>query len=95
MDELRDYRFYTDDMAHPSPLAQEYIFQRFSECYMAEGTRKTMKKVGEITKAAKHRVMFPGSAEHRKFAQSIISKIEDLEKEQPGLDFTAEREHFT
>ena len=47
MDELRDYRFYADDMVHPSPLAVEYIWERFSTAFF---DRKTMDKATEWRK---------------------------------------------
>lgn len=94
MDELRDYRFYADDMVHPSTLAQEHIFNRFCESYMENGTRDVMKKVDEIVKATNHRVMFPGSEGHKKYVQSIRRKINQLENEQPHLDFSAERKQL-
>jgi hypothetical protein len=55
MDELRDYRFYADDMVHPSPLAVEYIWERFSTAFF---DRKTMDKATEWRKfeaAQRHR----------------------------------------
>ncbi len=48
LDELRDYRFYADDMIHPSPLAVEYIWQRFQDTYF---NNKTKDEVAKATKA--------------------------------------------
>ena len=62
MDELRDYRFYADDMVHPSPLAVEYIWERFCTAFF---DRKTMDKVTEWRK-------FEAAQRHR----SIINKGE-------------------
>ena len=61
MDELRDYRFYADDMVHPSPLAVEYIWERFSTAFF---DRKTMDKATEWRK-------FEAAQRHR----SIIDKV--------------------
>ena len=55
MDELRDYRFYADDMVHPSPLAVEYIWERFCTAFF---DKKTMEKITEWRKyeaAKRHR----------------------------------------
>lgn len=53
MDDLRDYRFYAPDMLHPSPVAVDYIWRRFSTCYFSEATRAEMsKRAAEIRRAA-------------------------------------------
>jgi hypothetical protein len=57
MDELRDYRFYADDMVHPTPLAVEYIWERFCDAFF---DRRTMEKVAECRKieaAKRHRTI--------------------------------------
>ncbi len=57
MDELRDYRFYADDMVHPSPLAAEYIWQRFSETYFDRRTQEEAEKWRKVAKREKHRTI--------------------------------------
>lgn len=53
MDDLRDYRFYAPDMLHPSPVAVDYIWRRFSACYFSGATRAEMsKRAAEIRRAA-------------------------------------------
>ncbi|PIX09679.1 MAG: GSCFA domain-containing protein, partial [Flavobacteriaceae bacterium CG_4_8_14_3_um_filter_34_10] len=47
-DELRDYRFYTQDMVHPSPVAIDYIWQRFVETWISEEVLPTMKEIENI-----------------------------------------------
>ena len=42
LDELRDYRFYADDMVHPSSLAVNYIWERFADTYCTNQTRNQM-----------------------------------------------------
>ena len=42
MDELRDYRFYAEDLVHPSPVAIQYIWERFTEVYCSSQTRNEM-----------------------------------------------------
>ncbi len=51
MDELRDYRFYADDMLHPSPLAIDYIWGRFTENFLSTATSAILKEWGDIQKA--------------------------------------------
>ena len=52
MDELRDYRFYADDLVHPSAMAVEYIWERFCDAFF---DRRTMEKVTEWRKYEAHR----------------------------------------
>ena len=55
MDELRDYRFYADDMIHPSPVAVEYIWQRFQNTYMTPATQQECLAALKEWKRSQHR----------------------------------------
>ncbi len=55
MDELRDYRFYADDMVHPSPLAVEYIWQRFSDTFFDRKTQEEAERWRKVAKRERHR----------------------------------------
>lgn len=57
MDELRDYRFYTDDMVHPSPLAVNYIWERFCDFTMAETTREELLRRKKAYQQSQHRTI--------------------------------------
>lgn len=57
MDELRDYRFYADDMTHPSQLAVDYIWERFCDTYMTPGTKETARLNIKKYKSTLHRAM--------------------------------------
>ncbi|MCD8318746.1 MAG: GSCFA domain-containing protein, partial [Paraprevotella sp.] len=39
LDELRDYRFYAEDLLHPSETAVEYIWERFSDLCFSPDAR--------------------------------------------------------
>ena len=54
MDELRDYRYYAEDMVHPSPLAVKYIFQKFTQAHISEASIKQMDENLRLTKAENH-----------------------------------------
>ena len=54
MDELRDYRFYAEDMVHPSPLAVKYIFEKFKLAHISELSFKQMEANLRLTKAENH-----------------------------------------
>lgn len=93
-DELRDYRFYADDMVHPSPLAIDYIWQRFSEYAFNTTTRQLIEQIARITQAAEHKPFEPTSEAHKRFCRQKLSQIEELKRAYPTLDFGKEIEAF-
>ena len=88
MDELRDYRFYADDMLHPSQSAIDYIWIRFFENYVSESEFGLMNQVCEIQRALKHRPFNPNSESHQKFLANLEAKIEQLQQKLPFLHFS-------
>ena len=87
MDELRDYRFYADDMLHPSQLAIDYIWIKFFENYVSESEFSTMNQVCEIQRALKHRPFNPESESHKKFLDNLEAKIKTVQKLIPIIKF--------
>jgi lysophospholipase L1-like esterase len=87
MDELRDYRFYAEDMLHPSALAIEYIWERFTTAYMTPSALATMQEVDTIQKGLAHRPFNPDSPSHQKFLQSLNQKIISLQEQIAGIRF--------
>lgn len=77
LDELRDYRFYADDMTHPSELAEEIVWQRFQETYMSKDTIERCLKYQKLDRMKKHRPMHGDSAEYEKYEK----KLAELESE--------------
>jgi hypothetical protein len=94
MDDLRDYRFYNDDMLHPSVAAINYIWDAFSRCYMDNRTIETWNEVVKITKACSHRFNTDSAVKIEKFAEHMLKQVTDLEDRVPVLDLTKEREYF-
>lgn len=86
MDELRDYRFYAEDMVHPSPLAVEYIWQRFVETYMSVDTQKEMRVLHQLWRDCHHRFLHPDSEEAKNFQQLVAQKFEELKQYYPWLN---------
>ncbi len=78
MDELRDYRFYAEDMLHISVQGVNYIWQRFREAYFNPSTLKVMQQVERINKGLNHRPYEPESGEYRKFRQQLIDELNQL-----------------
>ncbi|MBZ4037072.1 GSCFA domain-containing protein [Flavobacterium sp. 17A] len=87
MDELRDYRFYGEDMLHPNQIAIDYIWKLFSENYIAETDFSIMKEVDEIQKSLRHRSFNPESEQHQKFLDNLQKKINLLGEKQPHIKF--------
>ena len=92
LDELRDYRFYADDMLHPSPLAVRYLWGRFSETFFSADTKQIMTAVEDIRRDLAHKPFHPGSEAYQRFLGQIVLKIERLIGKYPYLDFQKETE---
>jgi len=94
LDDLRDYRFYADDMLHPSKVAADYIWQFFGDTFFSEETRRLYARIEKITAAMQHRTFHPETPEHRAFARAQLVAIEQLSEEFPELDFSTEKGYF-
>lgn len=84
MDELRDYRFYADDLLHPNALAIEYIWQKWTETHINSSCYSLMEEVYYIRKALAHKPFQPQSESHQKFLNQLQIRIEKLQSQ---LDF--------
>lgn len=87
MDELRDYRFYANDMLHPSESAIDYIWIKFFENYVSETEFNLMNQVCEIQRALKHRPFNPDSESHLKFLSNLNLKISKIQEVLPSIKF--------
>lgn len=92
MDELRDYRFYADDMMHPSAMAVNYIWECFCRTYFSGETLRIMKEWEEIDKALHHKPFRPESDAYRHFLTQIMLRIERMKKNFPYIDAQKEIE---
>lgn len=90
LDELRDYRYYAEDMLHPSPLAMAYIWERFARTQLTEDTRRALNEWKEIRKAVNHRPFQPGSEAYREFILQTLLKAERFQEKMPSFDLTNE-----
>jgi hypothetical protein len=78
MDDLRDYRFYADDMLHPNTVATDYIWQKFTDTYFDEDTKLFVREWGEVLKALRHRPFQPSSNEHQRFILKTIERVKEF-----------------
>ena len=93
-DELRDYRFYADDMTHPSQTAVDYIWERFGATAFAESARRAAERAERIAEAAELRPFDPRGEAHRNFCRAMLRRIDELRREQPQMQFDDEKEYF-
>ena len=87
MDELRDYRFYAQDLLHPNAVAIDYIWERFCESNISEAAQQVMQEVESIQKGMAHRPFHPDSTSHSKFLQKLKEKSAQLEAQFPFMKF--------
>jgi hypothetical protein len=95
LDDLRDYRFYAEDLVHPSDMAVAYVWEHFSQVFFDEKTRLLNTEIARIAAASRHRPFHADTAAHRAFQQKQLAAIAALERAHPGLDFHAEKAVFT
>ncbi|WP_225901783.1 GSCFA domain-containing protein [Zobellia barbeyronii] len=87
MDELRDYRFYKEDMVHPSQLAVDYIWEKFKLVWITEEAQKSMLQIDAIQKGLRHRPFHPDSEQHLKFLKSLELKMANVQKQFPFIEY--------
>ncbi|MDY2587898.1 GSCFA domain-containing protein [Winogradskyella aquimaris] len=87
MDELRDYRFYNQDMIHPNDVAIDYIWEKFKTVWLTQEAILTLKKVASIQAKKAHRPFHPNSEAHRHFLQQLKIEIDALQKEVSHIKF--------
>ena len=87
LDDLRDYRFYKEDLLHPSEQAIAYIWQHFTQSYFNKETLTFIKAWGKIAKALQHKPFNKETSEHQKFIKSTLQKLKSLPS---GIDVSQE-----
>jgi hypothetical protein len=94
MDDLRDYRYYSDDMLHPGSQGIEYTWNKFSGAYLTDNSLNVMKKIESLIKAKNHRPRNIASDEYRQFRQKQYEKTLQLSDEHPEIVFKEFLDHF-
>lgn len=85
LDELRDYRFYKEDMVHPTDQAVRYIWERFVEFAVNPSEYPAMKAAQELKQMLHHKPLFPESEAYSKFETLLTKKTEDLKNHWPQV----------
>lgn len=90
LDELRDYRFYAEDLVHPSSVTIDYIWERFGDYCFDSKTMALNKEIEEIMRALSHKPFDEQSDNYRTFIKKTLQKIESLKRREPYIDFDKE-----
>jgi hypothetical protein len=93
-DELRDYRFYADDMLHPSAAAVEYIWEKFEQAAIGDSAKKTMAEVKQLLAAKAHHPFNADAPEYRNFLKAQQQNLLLLKQRLPHLDWEDEESFF-
>ena len=91
IDDLRDYRYYAEDMAHPSKIAVDYVWERFCEAALSPTAQELLPRIAQIVTAAEHRPFNPESEAHRAFCRKMLAKAEAMSE----IDFSLEKSIFS
>lgn len=89
-DDLRDYRFYADDLVHPAPQAIAYIWEKFTAAVLSQEAQRLLPEAEAIVAAAAHRPRNPLSEAHKAFCRRQLERIAALE----GIDFAPQAAYF-
>ena len=85
IDDLRDYRFYAEDLVHPNYAATQYVWEKWVETFYHSSTQQIMKQVAELQLAIQHKPFNKDSQAHQVFLQSCLQKTKDLMNLYPYL----------
>ena len=95
MDQLRDYRFYEDDMVHPSSLTQNYIWERFGNTYFSVETEKINAEWLKIFQSLSHKSYNSHTRANRKFIHRTMEDLQAFEERHPFLSCIEEKQKLT
>ena len=94
-DQLRDYRFYAEDMIHLGPLAEKIIWEKLSDTFISEDTKLQIKRVEKFMLSVNHKIIYLKSPKTKEFAKKNIEIAATLEREISGLDLSEEKKYFS
>jgi len=92
MDELRDYRFYAEDMFHPSETAINYLWERFRETFFTPVTEKIISDWQPIYRSLNHKPLNFETDEYRNFLMQTLAKLERFKEKYPFISCKKETE---
>lgn len=93
MDDLRDYRFYSDDLLHPNAQAVQYIWEKFSASILSENAQKAIKEIAPVNSFLNHLPRWPESPEHQKNIDRTLKLIQGLKRKYPAANWALIADH--
>ena len=94
LDDLRDYRFYDEDMLHPSSVAIDYVWEKFAGSWLGDDTKACCKAIEPLIKGRYHRPLHPSGESYRVFLNSMLRKIQQLNDAYPLLNLEDDKRYF-
>ena len=91
LEELRDYRFYSDDMLHMSGFTVDYIWERFLYSFISPEVLGLMNQIGRVNKGVAHRPFDPQSEEYHRLVKKMLAEIAMISRSYPMIDFSEEK----
>ena len=95
IDDLRDHRFYAEDLVHPNYQATAYVWEKFAETAISGASREAMKEIDRLQSAMQHKPLHPDSEAHAAFRQRHLDIALSLAARFPGLRFDQEIDFFS
>ncbi len=95
IDELRDYRFFAEDMTHPNPIAVNYIWEKIENNLLDENTINLIKQISKIVTATQHRPFNTDPEAHLQFLNNMYNKTLNLQKQYPYLNLSDDLKYFS
>lgn len=90
IDDLRDYRFFAEDLVHPNYAATNYVWEKFVPAVINDLSQQILKEINEINAAVNHKPFNPSSTAHKEFMQINFEKVVMLSQKYPHLDLSNE-----
>ncbi len=87
LDDLRDYRFYKEDMVHPNEQAVQYVWEHFLKACVQPASQDVAHQIAEVIRAMGHRPFNRESPGHRQFMAAMEKKVKQLQEKNPSLNF--------
>lgn len=95
IDDLRDYRFYKDDLVHPNAAAVNYVWEHVVNAAISSGSHPLLHTIAAVNHAAQHRPFNPQSSQHQQFLRTYADKVKQLMQAHPHLDWNGLLERFS
>jgi hypothetical protein len=94
IDDLRDYRFFEQDLVHPNRQAVDYVWDRFVSFFLTPSSQAILAEISEINRSVAHRPLHAESEEFARFKGTLLEKIRQLEDRYGFLNFSAEKKRM-